>query len=134
MVTLGALRATNVNALRAAAIKNGRNPAIFNQLVARDPSNFKDRLPFAWQLELFRFALERLAARIQPALCKEDKAIWKALGMKFDGCHCLQGPNDEVVTGAGADLRFASDRAARSSSVASSRPLPDQKNLFPILG
>jgi spore photoproduct lyase len=104
MVTLGTLRATRVNQLRAAAIKNGRDPAILDQLVARDPSNFKDRLPLEDQLALYHFALDHLRAPVA-ALCKEDKTIWEALGLNFHGCHCLLGADDAVVCGAGAGLR-----------------------------
>jgi len=46
---------------------------------------------------MFRFAINKLKGSIKPALCKEDRALWKALGMKFDGCHCLLGRNDAIV-------------------------------------
>ena len=52
---------------------------------------------FETQVELFRFAIERLDGNITPALCKEDNALWKALKMKFDGCHCLLGRKDAIV-------------------------------------
>jgi hypothetical protein len=59
-------------------------------LSEKDPSGFKYRLPFEKQVEMYRFALERLdKKRIVPALCKEDVSVWKAVGLKFDGCHCL---------------------------------------------
>jgi spore photoproduct lyase len=98
MVTLGALRATSYNGLRNAAKANGRDETIFDYLTeTKDPSGFKYRIPFDTQVEMFRFAVDRLKSNIKPALCKEDRALWKALGMKFDGCHCLLGRNDAIV-------------------------------------
>jgi DNA repair photolyase len=98
MVTLGALRATSYKGLRNAAKANGRDDSIFEFLTEeRDPSGFKYRIPFDTQVEMFRFALDRLDSEISPALCKEDRALWKALGMKFEGCHCLLGRSDAIV-------------------------------------
>ena len=86
MVTIGALRATRTAGLRNAAARNGRPTDLFDYLSEKDPSGFKYRLPRERQLELSRFALERLdVGRIVPALCKEDASVWEALGMKFDG-------------------------------------------------
>lgn len=98
MVTIGALRATLYNGLRNAAKANGRDESIFDYLTKhKDPSGFKYRIPFDKQVEMFRFAIDRLKSGITPALCKEDQALWKALGMKFNGCHCLLGRNDAIV-------------------------------------
>jgi spore photoproduct lyase len=98
MVTLGSLRATSYNGLRNASKANGRDESIFDYLTEeKDPSGFKYRLPFEKQVEMFRFAVDRLKGSIKPALCKEDRALWKALGMRFDGCHCLLGRNDSIV-------------------------------------
>lgn len=98
MVTLGALRATSYHGLRNAAKANGRDDSIFDYLTkGKDPSGFKYRIPFETQVELFRFALDRVRGNITPALCKEDETLWKALGMKFSGCHCLLGRNDAIV-------------------------------------
>jgi len=106
MVTLGALRATSAKSLRAAAKKNGRDDSIFDFLTEeRDPSGFKYRIPFDVQLELFRFAIDRLDARIVPALCKEDQAIWRALELPFRGCHCLLDAGDALVAAAPADVQ-----------------------------
>jgi spore photoproduct lyase len=89
MVTIGALRASSMG-LATAAGKNGRPVDIFHYLSEKDPSGFKYRLPFEQQVELYRFALERLdRKRIVPALCKEDVSVWNAVGLKFKGCHCL---------------------------------------------
>jgi hypothetical protein len=90
MVTIGALRATDKRKLRKEAEKNGRATDLFDYLTEKDPSGFKYRLPFDRQVEMFRFALERLDRRhVVPALCKEDVSVWDALGLKFNGCHCL---------------------------------------------
>jgi len=98
MVTLGALRATSRTSLRSAAKRNGRDDSIFDFLAEeRDPSGFKYRIPFRQQVSLFRFALRRIRANIVPALCKEDSALWKELGLPFRGCHCLLGNSDAVV-------------------------------------
>lgn len=98
MVTLGALRATSATSLRSAAKRNGRDDSIFDFLTEeRDPSGFKYRIPFDQQLALFRFAIDRLGKRVVPALCKEDQALWQALGLSFRGCHCLLDHTDSVV-------------------------------------
>jgi spore photoproduct lyase len=93
MVTIGALRASTMG-LATAAEKNGRPTDLFDYLSEKDPSGFKYRLPFEQQMALYRFAIERLdRKRIIPALCKEDVSVWKAVGLEFDGCHCLHsGP------------------------------------------
>ena len=98
MVTLGALRATSARSLRAAAKANDRDDSIFDFLTEeRDPSGFKYRIPFDQQVSLFKFAIECLSSRIVPALCKEDTALWRALGLSFRGCHCLLSAADAVV-------------------------------------
>jgi spore photoproduct lyase len=92
MVTIGALRATDKGKLRGAAEKNGREAGLFDYLSEKDPSGFKHRLPFEAQVEMFRFALGRLdRKRTVPALCKEDASVWRAVGLGFNGCHCLLG-------------------------------------------
>lgn len=101
MVTLGALRATSAKSLRSAAKKNGRDDSIFDFMSEeRDPSGFKYRIRPDVQLELFRFAIERLKAKIVPALCKEDEALWRALGLEFAGCHCLLDGSDSLADAA----------------------------------
>ncbi|HSZ59424.1 MAG TPA: hypothetical protein VK797_27520 [Tepidisphaeraceae bacterium] len=101
MVTIGALRASS-RGLATAARKNGRSSDLFEYLTEKDPSGFKYRLPFATQVEMYRFAIDRLdSRRITPALCKEDVSVWRAVGLKFDGCHCLlKGSDvaDEIVS------------------------------------
>ena len=106
MVTLGSLRATSYNGLRNASKANGRDESIFDYLTEeKDPSGFKYRLPFAKQVEMFRFAAGQLKTNITPALCKEDRALWKALGMHFKGCHCLLGHNDNIVKERHAEMK-----------------------------
>lgn len=106
MVTLGSLRATSYNGLRNASKANGRDESIFDYLTEeKDPSGFKYRLPFEKQVEMFRFAMRHLKTSIKPALCKEDRALWKALGMHFDGCHCLLGRNDSIVKERHAEMK-----------------------------
>jgi spore photoproduct lyase len=102
MVTIGALRASTMG-LATAAEKNGRPTDLFDYLSEKDPSGFKYRLPFEQQVAMYRFALDRLdRKRIIPALCKEDVSVWKAVGLKFDGCHCLLAgpsvPKEQVST------------------------------------
>ena len=108
MVTIGALRASTMG-LATAAKKNGRPTDLFDYLSEKDPSGFKYRLPFNQQVEMYRFAIERLdRKRIIPALCKEDVSVWKAVGLTFKGCHCLlQGaevPNEIVSTTSYTDV------------------------------
>ena len=106
VVTLGALRATSYKGLRNAARSNGRDESIFDYLTAqKDPSGFKYRVPFDAQIEMFRFAIDRLKSTVKPALCKEDRALWKALGLRFDGCHCLLGRNDAIVKERTAEMK-----------------------------
>jgi spore photoproduct lyase len=97
MVTLGALRATSAKSLRTASRNNGRDDSIFDFLTEeKDPSGFKYRLRFEMEIELYRFALDRLSPRVVPALCKEDRQVWDALHMRFRGCHCLLGEHDSL--------------------------------------
>lgn len=110
MVTIGSLRATLYRGLRNAAKANGRDESIFDYLTEeKDPSGFKYRIPFETQVGLFRFAIERLKGSITPALCKEDKALWKALGMRFNGCHCLLGRNDAIVKDRQLEMKQAKE-------------------------
>ncbi len=97
MVTLGTLRATSAKSLRTASRANGRDDSILDFLTEeKDPSGFKYRLRFETQIDLYRFALERLSPCVVPALCKEDRRVWEALGMRFRGCHCLLGSHDSL--------------------------------------
>ena len=81
--------------LVTAAENNGRPTDLFDYLSEKDPSGFKYRLPFEQQVEMYRFVIDRLdRKRIVPALCKEDVSVWKAVGLEFDGCHCLPRGSD----------------------------------------
>jgi len=96
MLTIGALRASPT--LQAHARRNGRDSSVFDLLDKKDPSGFKYRLPFGTQVEMFKFVVDRLdQRRIVAALCKEDKSVWDAVNLEFNGCHCLLGTRDEVV-------------------------------------
>jgi spore photoproduct lyase len=101
MVTIGALRASTMG-LATAAKSNGRPTDLFTYLSEKDPSGFKYRLPFDTQVEMYRFAVSHLdRKRITPALCKEDVSVWKEVGLRFQGCHCLQKGADvpaEIVS------------------------------------
>ncbi|MCI0357602.1 MAG: hypothetical protein L0211_03840 [Planctomycetaceae bacterium] len=113
MVTIGALRASSMGLVTAAG-KNDRPTDLFDYLSEKDPSGFKYRLPFNQQVEMYRFALDRLdRTRIVPALCKEDISVWNAVGLKFNGCHCLlQGtnvPREIVSTKSYAKIKLAED-------------------------
>ncbi len=122
MVTLGSLRATSYNGLRNASKANGRDESIFDYLTEeKDPSGFKYRLPFEKQVEMFRFAMSHLKTSIKPALCKEDRALWKALGLQFDGCHCLLGRNDSIVKERHAEMK---QPKSASRIVGLGKPLP----------
>jgi|SRR5579864_3203689 len=104
MVTIGALRAST-HGLATAAVRNGRPTDLFEYLSEKDPSGLKHRVPFEDQIAMYRFAIERLdRTRITSALCKEDVSVWKAIGLHFEGCHCLHGGSkvaDELVSGDG---------------------------------
>ena len=102
MVTIGALRASSRGGLTAAAAKNDRPTDLFRYLSEKDPSGFKYRVPFADQVAMYRFVIDRLdRAKITAALCKEDVSVWEAVGLKFRGCHCLHSgatPPTELVS------------------------------------
>ena len=132
MVTLGALRATSAKSLRGAAKKNGRDESIFDFLTEeRDPSGFKYRVPFEVQVALFRFAIAKLAAPIVPALCKEDQALWRALGLAFRGCHCLLSGGDALVDAAPGQVRSLADATISSRSRPALKGAPARLPLHP---
>lgn len=78
------------------------------------------------QLELFWFAIDRLEARVVPALCKEDRALWSALGLPFRGCHCLFYAGDALVDEASANVKVlrSADRRSDLVQVRGRRPAP----------
>ncbi len=117
------LRARSYRGLRNAARSNDRDESIFDYLTPeKDPSGFKYRIPFHAQVEMFRFAIDRLKSTVKPALCKEDRALWKALGLRFEGCHCLLGRNDAVVQERTAEMKHSRAKAA-THSMASCLPI-----------
>ncbi len=126
MVTLGTLRATNKAALAQAAAKNGRATDLFAYLSEKDPSGFKCRIPVEQQVEMYRFALDRLdRGRIVPALCKEDVSVWQELGLPFRGCHCLLAGSNvpaELVSSSSYQTVLATGEEARRTSTPP--PLP----------
>ena len=96
MVTIGALRASPNLPRHAKAF--GRDTSVFKLLTTKDPGGFKYRLPDRVHLEMLRFAVERLdRSRIKVALCKEHRSVWTALGLDFQGCHCLLGKDDPLA-------------------------------------
>jgi hypothetical protein len=96
MLTVGALRASNVTALRNAASSNGRDDRIFDHIETRDASGFKYRTGYEFQVEAFSLIKRMLASDIALGLCKEDQSIWRAAGVSWNGCHCLHGRSDLV--------------------------------------
>jgi hypothetical protein len=97
MLTLGSLRASDAQRLKRAAMNNGRDGAIFDALRDKDPSGFKYRLDPSVQAAMFRAVKEHLDPAIPLDLCKEDLSVWRRLGLRFTGCHCLAGSADPVV-------------------------------------
>lgn len=97
MVTIGALRATNVTALRNAAAKNGRDDSIFDHILDKDPSGFKYRTENGFHLEAFSRIRRQIKRSIPLGLCKEDISVWRAVGLHWEGCHCLQGAQDPAA-------------------------------------
>lgn len=139
MVTLGALRATSGKSLRTAARKNKRDDSIFDYLTEeRDASGFKYRIPYEQQIELFQYAIERLASNVVPALCKEDQQLWRDLGLPFRGCHCLLGSDDAVVGEAPAVVKSlrpinGTKVAARKKADSSNKKEGRRTRVVPVL-
>ena len=97
MLTIGALRATNLEALSRASRNNGRDESIFSFLREKDPSGFKYRVEHSFHVAVFARVVERLHPDIKLGLCKEDASVWQAVDLKWEGCHCLHGADDDVV-------------------------------------
>lgn len=120
MLTIGAMRASNVSALRLATHRNGRDESIFDYVQAKDPSGFKHRVAPSFHLEAFRRIRDGLDPGIRLGLCKEDLSIWLSLGLPWQGCHCLHGSGDEIVT-----LRCQSLGSISSDSPRGTSDTPD---------
>lgn len=97
MLTIGALRATNLDALSRAAKKNGRDSSVFAFLREKDPSGFKYRVDHGFHIAIFERISELLHPDIRLGLCKEDASVWQEVGLRWQGCHCLHGAADDVV-------------------------------------
>lgn len=97
MLTIGALRASNVAALRRAAESNGRNGAIFDYIATVDPSGFKYRTEQEFHIDVFQRIKKLLRPQIALGLCKEDAAMWQEIGAEWQGCHCLHGTADRIA-------------------------------------
>lgn len=121
MLTIGALRATNLFALQRTAGRNGRDASIFNYIRDKDPSGFKYRVENEFHTEVFR----QVAAMLNPAttlgLCKEDTSVWQAVGLKWQGCHCLHNVSDEVVSERGEPRRLIQVLSRRTHGIGSSQ-------------
>lgn len=96
MLTIGALRASNVGALRTAAKKNKRDASIFDYIENKDPSGFKYRTNEEFHKEAFQLVKDLLHPEIKLGLCKEDQTMWQVLAVGWEGCHCLHGKEDRV--------------------------------------
>ena len=95
-VTVGALRASS--SLPRYAKSFGRDTSVFDLLTTKDPGGFKKRLPDETHMGMLRFAVERLdRSNVRIALCKEHRSVWSALGLRFQGCHCLLEHDDLAV-------------------------------------
>lgn len=97
MLTIGALRASNVARLRAAAEANGRDASIFDYIETIDPSGFKHRTEHEFHASAFRRIKDRLSPAIALGLCKEDASLWGEVGLDWQGCHCLHNDVDAVA-------------------------------------
>jgi DNA repair photolyase len=97
MLTLGALRASNTSALRAAAEKNNRDASIFDYISTRDPSGFKYRTEYEFHKNSFAVVKNEIKPSISLGLCKEDASLWKDIELPWRGCHCLNGASDPVT-------------------------------------
>ena len=97
MLTLGALRASNTAALRAAAAKNDRDASIFDYISTRDPSGFKDRTEYEFHKSSFAMVKNELKSSISLGLCKEDASLWEDIDLPWQGCHCLNGAADSLT-------------------------------------
>jgi DNA repair photolyase len=114
MVTIGALRATNLGKLRGEARRNRRDDTVFDHLREKDPSGFKYRVEHEFHVSAFKRVAELLDPSIRLGLCKEDASLWQEVGLHWNGCHCLSGPQDEVVSERGEPFQLVQEMATRS--------------------
>jgi len=97
MLTIGALRASNPTTLRRAAESNGRNGTIFDYISTVDPSGFKHRTNDDFHVRAFQRIDQLVSKEIALGLCKEDTSVWRAMPLRWQGCHCLHGKDDLVA-------------------------------------
>ena len=119
MLTIGALRATNLEALSRAASNNGRDASVFSYLREKDPSGFKYRVEHGFHVSVFQRVAERLHPDIKLGLCKEDASVWQEVGLTWQGCHCLNGAGDDVVIERGDSNRLVFELSSRSPQLIS---------------
>src|SRR5262249_49698171 len=98
LLTIGALRASNVKQLRRSAEANGRDGSIFNYISSQDPSGFKYRTEHEFHVSVFRRIKDLLKPGVALGLCKEDRSMWQDVNLAWEGCHCLHGIRDNVAT------------------------------------
>lgn len=97
MLTIGTMRASNLAALKQTAARNGRDATIFDYVHEKDPSGFKYRVEETFHIEVFRLVAQLLNPETSLGLCKEDLSVWKAVGLRWRGCHCLHSAADVIV-------------------------------------
>ncbi len=97
MLTIGALRATNLGKLKGEARRNGRDASVFDYLREKDPSGFKYRVEHDFHVDAFKRVASLLDPAIRLGLCKEDASLWREVGLRWNGCHCLHGRGDTAV-------------------------------------
>lgn len=117
MLTIGALRATNLGKLRGEARRNGRDDAVFDHLREKDPSGFKHRVEHEFHISAFKRVAELLNPSVRLGLCKEDASLWQEVGLRWNGCHCLSGQQDDVVSERGDPFHLAHDLSVRSQEI-----------------
>lgn len=97
MLTIGALRSSHKSNLRRAAEQNERDASIFNYISTIDPSGFKYRTEHEFHKSSFKKVKELLSSKTLLGLCKEDVSLWNAVGVEWQGCHCLNGAEDSIT-------------------------------------
>jgi len=135
MLTIGALRATNVSALQRASAANGRDSTIFDHVRDKDPAGFKYRVDEAFQVDVFKQVVAMLGPHTKLGLCKEDTSVWRAVGLAWQGCHCLHGTSDAVVAERaepGQLIQVLSKRLAGTASHGAPLPPSLLKSSLPV--
>ncbi|HSK73041.1 MAG TPA: hypothetical protein VK892_15180, partial [Pyrinomonadaceae bacterium] len=97
MLTIGALRSSQKTNLRRAADANNRDGSIFDYISGKDPSKFKFRTDAEFHQQVFKRVKELLDAKTALGLCKEDVSMWQTTKLDWQGCHCLDGKDDQIA-------------------------------------